>query len=99
MLRDVEKIDGAHLKVWLEQAQPELAPVGAGAGGGSARLDTHEGFMNLAEIDLPEDASVYLCGPLPFMQKVRSQAIAKGIPATNIHYEVFGPDLWLASAN
>jgi nitric oxide dioxygenase len=33
------------------------------------------------------------------MQKVRSQAIAKGIPATNIHYEVFGPDLWLASAN
>jgi nitric oxide dioxygenase len=99
MLRDVEKIDGARLAVWLEKAQPELAAVGAGDGAASARLDTHEGFMNLAEIDLPEDASVYLCGPLPFMQKVRSQAIAKGIPATKIHYEVFGPDLWLASAN
>ncbi|MGY3567377.1 globin domain-containing protein [Sinomonas sp. RB5] len=99
MLQDVERIDGARLAVWLEQAQPELTGVGATAGGGSARLDTHEGFMNLAEIDLPEDASVYLCGPLPFMQKVRSQAIAKGIPATKIHYEVFGPDLWLASAN
>jgi nitric oxide dioxygenase len=31
------------------------------------------------------------------MRAVRSQAIEAGIPATNIHYEVFGPDLWLAA--
>jgi len=40
---------------------------------------------------------VYLCGPLPFMRSIRSQAITAGIPATDIHYEVFGPDVWLAA--
>ncbi|MBT2520757.1 hypothetical protein [Arthrobacter sp. ISL-28] len=37
------------------------------------------------------------CGPLPFMMKIRNEAIDAGIPATNIHYEVFGPDIWLAN--
>ncbi|MET1035779.1 MAG: hemin transporter, partial [Arthrobacter sp.] len=54
-----------------------------------------EGLMGLAPLDLPLDAKVSLCGPLPFMRAVRSQAIDAGIPAANIHYEVFGPDLWL----
>jgi nitric oxide dioxygenase len=30
------------------------------------------------------------------MQSVRSGLIAKGVPARDIQYEVFGPDLWLA---
>lgn len=38
----------------------------------------------------------YLCGPLPFMRAVRTQLLGKGVPAADIHYEVFGPDLWLA---
>lgn len=38
----------------------------------------------------------YLCGPLPFMRAVRTQLLDKGVPASDIHYEVFGPDLWLA---
>ena len=70
MLRDVEKIDRATLQVWLEQPEAELATAGAGA--------PREGFMSLDEVDLPEDANLYLCGPLPFMQKIRSEAIAKG---------------------
>ncbi|MDQ0819427.1 ferredoxin-NADP reductase [Arthrobacter sp. V4I6] len=53
--------------------------------------------MSLREVDLPADASLYLCGPLPFMKKIRNEAIDAGIPATRIHYEVFGPDIWLAS--
>ncbi|GAB4100906.1 globin domain-containing protein [Sinomonas halotolerans] len=96
MLGDVERISDAELHVWLEQPQSEPAGVGAGAPAGVA---TREGFMNLDDVELPADANLYLCGPLPFMQKIRSQAIAKGIPATKIHYEVFGPDLWIASAN
>jgi nitric oxide dioxygenase len=32
------------------------------------------------------------------MRSIRTQALASGVPAANIHYEVFGPDLWLASA-
>ncbi|MCU1511159.1 MAG: Oxidoreductase FAD-binding domain protein [Arthrobacter sp.] len=37
-----------------------------------------------------------LCGPLDFMQSVRSALIERGVPARDIQYEVFGPDLWLA---
>jgi nitric oxide dioxygenase len=55
------------------------------------------GFMSLREVDLPANASLYLCGPLPFMKNIRNEAMNAGIPATKIHYEVFGPDIWLAS--
>lgn len=71
----------ADLQLWLETPQ-------AGA---------KEGFMSLREVDLPADASLYLCGPLTFMKKIRDEAIEAGIPATRIHYEVFGPDVWLAN--
>ena len=54
------------------------------------------GFMNLTSLELPVDAEYYLCGPLPFMQSVRSALIARDVPAKDIQYEVFGPDLWLA---
>ncbi|QNE73386.1 hemin transporter [Streptomyces finlayi] len=56
------------------------------------------GLMNLGELELPADASVYMCGPLPFMREVKKQLLRGGIPARNIRYEVFGPDLWLADA-
>jgi nitric oxide dioxygenase len=52
--------------------------------------------MDLDEIDLPADAAYYLCGPLPFMQAVRSALLERGVPARDIQYEVFGPDLWQA---
>jgi nitric oxide dioxygenase len=81
MTDDVERLASADLEVWLEQ--PESG--------------TREGFMSLREVDLPADASLYLCGPLPFMKHIRNEAINAGIPATKIHYEVFGPDIWLAS--
>jgi len=71
----------AGLEVWLEAPQP----------------GAKEGFMSLREVNLPADASLYLCGPLPFMKKIRDEAIEAGIPATRIHYEVFGPDVWLAN--
>jgi nitric oxide dioxygenase len=55
-----------------------------------------QGFMDINAVDFPIDAEYYLCGPLPFLQAVRSDLIATGIPAKDIQYEVFGPDLWLA---
>ena len=54
------------------------------------------GFMDLSFVELPLEAEYYLCGPLPFMQSVRSALILRGVPAKDIQYEVFGPDLWLA---
>ena len=53
-----------------------------------------QGWMDLTQLPLPEDLSVFTCGPLPFMRHVRSQLLARGVPATRIRYEVFGPDLW-----
>ncbi|MFD0773898.1 globin domain-containing protein [Streptomonospora algeriensis] len=61
--------------------------------GGSA--EHRQGRMDLSETELPEDPEVYMCGPLPFMRDVRTQLLRAGVPARSIHYEVFGPDLWL----
>ncbi|GAA0905109.1 globin domain-containing protein [Streptomyces thermoalcalitolerans] len=54
------------------------------------------GLADLTGIDVPAGTHAYLCGPLPFMRSVREQLLAKGVSPANIHYEIFGPDLWLA---
>ncbi|WP_329379373.1 FAD-binding oxidoreductase [Streptomyces sp. NBC_01351] len=64
----------------------------------SAELGHHTGHMDLTAVPVAPGTTAYLCGPLPFMRAVREQLIAKGVPAADVHYEVFGPDLWLASA-
>jgi hypothetical protein len=46
-------------------------------------------------VELPDGASVFLCGPLPFMRDVRGRLLSAGVPARRIRYEVFGPDLLL----
>lgn len=86
MRESVQALPNAELKLWLEDINAK-----------SASTEATEGYMSLAGLELPADARLYLCGPLAFMRAVRSEAIEAGIPATNIHYEVFGPDLWLAA--
>ncbi|MBP0458298.1 globin domain-containing protein [Streptomyces montanisoli] len=56
------------------------------------------GRADLADLEVPDGTIAYLCGPLPFMRAVRGQLLAKGVPAADVHYEVFGPDLWLGAA-
>ncbi|MFC7868327.1 globin domain-containing protein [Streptomyces murinus] len=55
------------------------------------------GLVDLSGINIAPDTCAYLCGPLPFMRAVRGQLIEKGVAPADIHYEVFGPDLWLAA--
>lgn len=50
---------------------------------------------DVSGLELPGDVTAYLCGPLPFMRAVRGDLLRRGVPAERIHYEVFGPDLWL----
>ena len=83
---DLEKLADGTLKTWF------LTPAEAGGASGSA----FTGFMNVSDVELPDDAEYYLCGPLPFLKSVRSALIAGGVAAKDIQYEVFGPDLWLA---
>jgi nitric oxide dioxygenase len=55
------------------------------------------GFVDLDRIGnaimLPQ-ADYYICGPIPFMRMQHDALIAKGIKETNVHYEVFGPNLF-----
>lgn len=57
---------------------------------------TRTGRMDLSGIEIPEGLHAYLCGPLEFMRSVRAQLLERGVRPSAIHYEVFGPDLWLA---
>ncbi|GGZ20336.1 globin domain-containing protein [Streptomyces poonensis] len=80
----VGQLPGARAVFWYEQP-------------GAEEPDAREGRMNLDGIEVPDDATVFLCGPLPFMRDVRGQLLRAGVPARRIRYEVFGPDLWLPS--
>ena len=84
MLASIDALPQASISTWFERGE---LPEG---------LDAKAGYMDLTD-SLTEGSQVYLCGPLPFMHAVRSQALAAGIPADRIHYEVFGPDVWLAA--
>ncbi|MFD8756133.1 globin domain-containing protein [Kitasatospora sp. NPDC059577] len=55
------------------------------------------GLVDLASVEVPAGTTAYLCGPLPFLRAVREQLLTAGVPAADIHYEVFGPDLWLGA--
>lgn len=81
--RLVEQLHDAWSAFWYEQDAAD-------------EPGSRTGLMDLDGLDLPADADVYLCGSLPFMIAVRTQLLQAGIPARSIHYEVFGPDLWLA---
>ncbi|WP_330457514.1 globin domain-containing protein [Streptomyces sp. NBC_00820] len=52
------------------------------------------GRVDLSGIDVAPGTRAYLCGPLPFMRAVRAQLLDKGVAPADVHYEVFGPDLW-----
>ncbi|KMS70463.1 hemin transporter [Streptomyces viridochromogenes] len=63
---------------------------------GDADVRHRLGLVDLTPVAVPKGTRAYLCGPLPFMRAVRAQLIEKGVAPADIHYEVFGPDLWLA---
>ncbi|MGW3492871.1 globin domain-containing protein [Streptomyces sp. NPDC001020] len=75
------KLPDADVHFWYEQDAPESA---------------HSGRVDLTTMPIASGTRAYLCGPLPFMRAVRAQLIEKGVAPADIHYEVFGPDLWLA---
>ena len=78
----VGRLPGARAVFWYEHP-------------GAEEPDARTGLMDLGATELPDDGTVFLCGPLPFMREVRGQLLGAGIPARHIRYEVFGPDLWL----
>jgi len=86
VLEDLATLTGGSAHVWYERGAESSLP----------SVEAHAGVMHLDDVKLPDDATYYLCGPLPFMQAVRSSLIDRGVSARDIQYEVFGPDLWQA---
>lgn len=86
VLTDIAALPNASIYLWFEQ-------------GGLRRSTAQEvfhGLMDISHVTLPDNAVYHLCGPVPFMQGVRSALIKGGVPPRDIQYEVFGPDLWQA---
>jgi nitric oxide dioxygenase len=86
VLDDLRRLPGSTAHVWYERGGESSLPVDS----------VSQGVMALDGLQLPEGAAYYLCGPLPFMQAVRSALIDRGVAPRDIQYEVFGPDLWQA---
>ncbi|GAA1353255.1 globin domain-containing protein [Falsarthrobacter nasiphocae] len=51
--------------------------------------------VNLAELGVTPETHVFLCGPMAFMQAMREQALEIGVAPQDIHYDAFGPDIWM----
>ncbi|HWU20554.1 MAG TPA: globin domain-containing protein [Nocardioides sp.] len=77
----VGDLPAASLHRWYEDLGPRLADD-----------TTYPGRIDLAGLQLPRDADIYLCGPVPFMSQVRDQLLLAGVAADRIRYEIFGPD-------
>ncbi|AIV38176.1 MULTISPECIES: globin domain-containing protein [Streptomyces] len=78
----IRALPDARLHLWYEEP-------------GDRAPEASTGRADLTGLDLPEGVTVYLCGPVPFMRAVRGDLLRRGVPAEAVHYEVFGPDLWL----
>ncbi|MEV3928091.1 MULTISPECIES: globin domain-containing protein [unclassified Streptomyces] len=78
-----DELPGGSAHFWYEVPEP-------------GRPAERTGRVDLSGLKVEPGTHAYLCGPLPFMRAVRSQLLDRGVAPADIHYEVFGPDLWLA---
>jgi nitric oxide dioxygenase len=86
VLYDVRRLDDARMYIWYETGAETALPVDG----------VFPGRIDLGAVTLPDNALYYLCGPIPFMQAVRSDLLDRGVRPRDVQYEVFGPDLWQA---
>lgn len=81
----VDRLANADLHLWYENDHHH-----------SPAANVFAGRASLDHLTPDSGTTAYLCGPLPFMRAVRGELLAKGIHPSAIHYEVFGPDLWIS---
>lgn len=82
----LSSLDNAATRTWYETVDSTGSLRGA-----------RRGLMDLDDLALSPDADVFMCGPLPFMRKVRAGLVHRGVAASRIRYEVFGPDMLAAA--
>ncbi|MGW9826938.1 nitric oxide dioxygenase [Brevibacterium pityocampae] len=71
---------------------------GTGTPDAELQGEVREGLMDLSAVELPESASVYICGSNGFLQFIRTQLDERGVAAADVHYELFAPNDWLLDA-
>ena len=86
VLSDITALNSASFYVWYEQGAASQLPL----------TGVFPGEMDISQVSLPDNASYYLCGPIPFMHEINSALTQRGVSPQDIQYEVFGPDLWHA---
>jgi nitric oxide dioxygenase len=77
------QLPNASLQIWYEDG-----PTAGKAG-------VHRGLLTLNGVELPNAADIYLCGGNGFVQAIRSQLVARGVPGDRVHCELFSPNDWL----
>lgn len=77
-------LPGLDLHVWYEQPHADWPA-------------ERTGLVELGQLPIAPGATAFLCGPLAFMQSVRTQLLDAGVRPADVHYEVFGPDTWLVN--
>lgn len=76
-----------NLKTHFRYSEPARDGVLRGAGNDTGMIDAA-----LIERLVPEkDADYFFCGPKPFMVNMYHQLLEWGIPASQVHFEFFGP--------
>ncbi|MER8047292.1 globin domain-containing protein [Streptomyces sp. NPDC094032] len=82
------RLPNASLHLWYEDTDhPDLDAVAD---------HINEGLADITRLSPTPNTTAYLCGPLAFMKAVRTDLLDHGLSPRTIHYEVFGPDLWLS---
>ena len=81
----VGRLPNAALHLWYETAEEPLTP------------HVRTGRADVTRLALREGVSAFLCGPHERQRAVRGDLLAQGLSPKDVHYEVFGPDLWLSN--
>ncbi|MDJ0396694.1 globin domain-containing protein [Rhodococcus sp. G-MC3] len=76
----VDALPNAVLELWYEDGEEQGA---------------HRGRLDLAGIDLPKDASFFVCGNAGFVQAVDALLSGRGVDPSRVQCELFAPDEWL----
>jgi len=65
----------------------------------SIHCDSDESRLDIAAAlgCAPDDSQIYVCGPAGMIEAVKADALARGIPAPRIHYELFKAEAAAAS--
>src|SRR5829696_2773972 len=75
--RSVSQLRNATAHIWYEQAHPGWP-------------SEYTGRSDLTDLDLATGLNVYICGPVPFVDSIRTQLTDRGVPAAAIRHELFG---------